>query len=331
VRRWSRWFVCAGLAALLLAPLGTPASGASGVTSPIGRAAAQAGYRVLHTVPLAPRATRVASIPRGLMILAGGSPTTPGPTEVTDLKEFFVVPDGASVTAWMDARHSSQLTLNLAGSSSWRTADGGRAYSNDSVWDVVGGTFPMQVAYNANVVSAGRAYLRVDVFIFWSPHFNALSGSASSVTLTVTRHVATGTRTVHIPKDQAYYGKTLCPYTVYKTVTEPLESLVSNSRRVDELEDYVNSRSDTSAGVSWVPGPEGECQVLQMRPDVATFTLKFFRADSTSPFATLNGFVMTDPSQTTAVAWTRSASGRLTAKSWLKGVSLSYLETYLKR
>lgn len=326
MRSPTRWCVVAMLALVSSVVAGATSSEASGTVNPIGRAAVREGYRVLHVVPVPPGATRVTSIPKGLMIVVGGTPENPGPTKTDDLKEFFKVTNGAGLVAWMDQRHSTALIKAQIGTSSWGW---GRGSSSDSVWNVTGTKFQMQVAYDAIDVSSGSAYLRVDVFVFWSPQFAALNGTADRIALAVTKEVPAGTRTVHEPHTRKL-KQNYCTYETYRAVREPVEILTNKPGRLANMARYVNSRSETWPRNTFIGINESWCSSLQIPPPTATFVLAFYRSKSITPFAAVDGTLTVDPSPTVAVAWVRSASGTLVAKSYLQGVSLPFLTSYLK-
>jgi hypothetical protein len=325
MRRHRRRFFIAATALLTTLGVATPSFGSQGSNSPIGRSADRIGYQVLHTVPLPTGATRVASIPRGLMIVAGGEQR--GTTNIDDLKEFFKVRDGASLVTWINERHTSRLTEYVEGASSWPSAHG-RASSHDSLWSVTNPKIQMEVAFNANDVSSGPAYLRVDVYVYWSPQFMAVTGAAGRATLAVTNKVFAGYKTVHVPREEGFESTT-CTYRIYRVVREPLETLNDTPRRLTTLERYVNTRSETTLGYIFGGTFETECDMLQTPPVRTTFVLSLYRAGGSLPFAALDGSIRTDPLQTTVVGWVHSSSGRQTAKSVLTGVSLPYLETFI--
>jgi hypothetical protein len=250
------------------------------------------------------------------------------PTKVDDLKEFFVLPNGSTIASWMDASHLSKLSGNSEGS--WGVRGVTKGY--DSIWNVEGTKFPMQVAYNANAVSSGSAYLRVDIFVFWSPELAALTNAASRVTLSVTNEVVSGHRTIYLTPSQAEGGSRVCTFKVYKAVIEPIETLSDNAPRIANLERYVNTRSETlvdnpndnPGGIQY-----SKCAILQMLPPPPNFNLSFFASGQTSPFAALERDNASEQYGSAIFAWVRSGTGVLVAKSALSGVSLSFLETYL--
>ena len=326
MRRPVRGFFGAALVVGATIAVIAPSSGAPASTNPIGRAAVLAGYQVLHELPVLPGANRVTTIPRGLMVVAGGQPRASGPTEITDLKMFFRVTNGVGLSSWLDGRHSSRLAEYVEGAHS--RSDGRGRISSYSLWSVVGASTVMQVAYNANDVTSGSAYMRVDVFVYWSPEFMAISNVTDRISLSVTDWIVTGKKTVHESPSGGLQGDT-CTIVTYRKERKPLATLTGPPLRIAGLVHYINTRAEVTGSNAFVVGFVTPCEERQVPPPRATYSLSFYRAGSSAPVARIDGVVQAIERYSVTGAWSRSGSGGLVAKALLRGVSLAFLETYL--